>query len=105
MGLRFILLACKRVLIGIGAMWLVTMPHIRPQVVSQQQRQYQQFQQFQHQQQQMEDPQVAWTTSYWDLGQNIKIDQINQHLEKATDPNIEKLRDQNLALAREVSEG
>jgi hypothetical protein len=66
-------------------------------------QQYQQFQQFQRQIGSVPPDQSPWMTSYWDLGQNIKIDQINQHL-VATDANIAKLQDQNLLLARELSD-
>lgn len=104
MGLRILVLACKRLSLGIMALWLVIMPHIRPQVVSPQLRQYQQWQQFQQrQQQQLEDPQSAWTTSYWDLGQNItlaghkeRLDKIDGHMEH-TDANV-------VTLGRELSD-
>jgi hypothetical protein len=96
MGLRFLLLACKRVLVGIGAMWLISVPHLRPQMTSAQ------FQEIQRQQQMA--IQNEWTTSHWDLGQNIRLDAIDTHL-NATDTRAESLRDKHEALAREVSEG
>lgn len=92
---RFMLLACKRVLVGIGAMWLISVPHIRPQMTSAQ------FQEIQRQQTQA--IQNEWTTSHWDLGQNIRLDAIDTHL-NATDQRAESLRDKHEALAREVSE-
>jgi hypothetical protein len=96
MGLRFMLLAAKRVLVGIGALTLVTLPHVRPQMSSAQ------FQQIQRQQQ--EAIQNEWTTSHWDLGQNIRLDEIDRHL-NGTDTNVEKVRESHETLAREVSEG
>jgi hypothetical protein len=96
MGLRFLLLACRRVLVGIGALTLVTLPHVRPQMSSAQ------FQQIQQQQQMA--IQNEWTTSHWDLGQNIRLDAIDTHL-AATDTRIETLRSKHEDLAREVSEG
>lgn len=96
MGLRIMLLACKRVLVAIGAMWLISVPHMRPQMTSAQ------FQQIQRQQQ--ESVQNEWTTSHWDLGQNIRLDAIDSHI-NATDARVESLRDKHDTLAREVSEG
>jgi hypothetical protein len=96
MGLRFLLLACKRVLVGIGAMWLISVPHLRPQMTSAQ------FQEIQRQQQMA--IQNEWTTSHWDLGQNIRLDAQEAHL-NATDTRAENLRNAHESLAREVSEG
>ena len=76
-------------------MWLISVPHIRPQMTSAQ------FQEIQRQQTQA--IQNEWTTSHWDLGQNIRLDAIDTHL-NATDQRAESLRDKHEALAREVSE-
>lgn len=98
MGLRFLVLACKRVLVGIGALWLISVPHLRPQMSSAQ------FQEVQRQQQLA--IQNEWTTSHWDLGQNIRLDAIDGptgHLTH-TDTNVENLRLEHEKLAREVSE-
>lgn len=95
MGLRFLLLACKRVLVGIGALWLISVPHLRPQMTSAQ------FQEIQRQQQQA--IQNEWTTSHWDLGQNIRLDEEERHID-ATDARGESLREKHEALAREVSD-
>lgn len=97
MGLRFLMLACQRVLTGLGALWIIALPmsHVRPQMTSAQ------FQEIQRQQQLA--IQNEWTTSHWDLGQNIRLDAIDGHL-TATDIRAENLRAAHEALAREVSE-
>lgn len=95
MGFRLLLVAFKRLLIGVGALWLITVPHIRPQLTSAQ------FQEIQRQQQQA--LQNEWTTSHWDLGQNIRLDAIDTHL-TATDHQVDNLRDKHESLAREVSD-
>lgn len=97
MGFRFLMLACKRVLVGMGALWLLVLPMnpIRPQMTSAQ------FQEIQRQQQQA--LQNEWSTSHWDLGQNIRLDAMEGHL-TATDTRAEVLRVSHEALAREVSE-
>lgn len=88
-------LACRRILTGIGALWLLSVPHLRPQLTGAQ------FQEIQRQQEQA--LQNEWTTSHWDLGQNIRLDAIDSHL-NATDARAENLRDKHESLAREVSE-
>ncbi len=92
--LRMLILGCRSICWSAAALWLIALPHIRPQASASQ---------FPRQITSAPD-QSPWMTSYWDLGQNIKIDQINEHLEKATDANIAKLQDQNLQLARELSD-
>ena len=70
-----------RNLLSIMALWLLSITHlgVHPQLTAQQEHQLEQYQQFE--QRQLPSPdQSPWTTSYWDLGQNIKIDQINVHL-------------------------
>jgi hypothetical protein len=96
MGFRLLLVATKRLLIGIGALWLISVPHIRPQLASAQ------FQEVQRQQQQA--LQNEWPTSHWDLGQNIRLDAIDTHI-TATDHQVDNLRDKHESLAREVSDG
>jgi phosphotransferase system glucose/maltose/N-acetylglucosamine-specific IIC component len=88
--------------LGILALWFVTIipTGVHPQLSPQQQRQLQQYQQMQVG---SPDSQGPWVTSYWDLGQNIKLDQLNGHI-NATDVNVENLRNKHEALAREVSE-
>lgn len=101
MGLRFLVFACRSACLGVVGLWLLVSPHLRLQMTAAQQ--FQQFQQFQHQVSATPD-QSPWMTSYWDLGQNIKIDQLNEHLAKGTDANISKLQDENLQLSRELSD-
>lgn len=94
--MHLLIVAAKRVLIGLGAMWLISVPHLRPQMSSAQ------FQEIQRQQQMA--IQNEWTTSHWDLGQNIRLDAQDTHL-AATDARVEMLRGKHEDLAREVSEG
>lgn len=86
--------------LGVIALWLVSLVHIgvRPQLSPQQQRQLQQYQAMQ-----MPDQGSPWTTSAWDLGQNIKLDALNGHI-NSTDGTVENIRNKEEALAREVSE-
>ena len=93
--MHLLIVAAKRVLIGLGALTLVSFSHIRPQLSSAQ------FQEIQRQQQ--EAIQNEWTTSHWDLGQNIRLDQTDRHFE-STDTRVENLRVAHESLAREVSE-
>jgi hypothetical protein len=88
--------------LGVIALWFVSLVPIgvRPQLNQQQQRQLQAYQQMQAG---SPDQQGPWVTSYWDLGQNIKLDQLNGHI-GATDVNVENLRNKYEALRADVSE-
>lgn len=88
---------------GVVALWILSLipTGVRPQLNQQQQRQLQQYQQMQVG---SPDSQGPWITSYWDLGQNIKLDQLNGHI-ASTDANVENLRNKYESLRADVSEG
>jgi FtsZ-binding cell division protein ZapB len=96
-------LLLKRSAVGIAGLLLAVAADIHPQLTQEQNRQLQQYQAYQRQAAPPVGDPSAWTTSYWDLGQNIKIEQINEHF-KGTDANVTDLQHQNLALARELSD-
>jgi hypothetical protein len=87
---------------GVVALWILSLipTGVRPQLNQQQQRQLQQYQQMQVG---SPDSQGPWITSYWDLGQNIKLDQLNGHI-ASTDTNVENLRNKYESLRADVSE-
>ena len=106
MGIRALILVLKNVALAIAAAWIIVLPHlrIRPQLSQQDQQLQQQRRQIQQLMQQANmGGQENWTTSAFDLGQNIRLSQIDDHL-KSTDSNIDKVREQNNLLGRELSD-
>jgi hypothetical protein len=103
-----ILAAGKLIPPVVASILLIAATAIHPQLNPEQQRQLQQWQQYQqfqaqvHQQAIPVDP-SAWTTSYWDLGQNIKIEEINKHFE-STDGRVTKMEDAHAKSDRELSD-
>jgi hypothetical protein len=84
--------------------WLLLLPHFHAQqLTTEQERQLQQWQQFQQHQAQAPQDVSPWTTSYFDLGQNIRLDQIDGHF-RATDGSVTELQKENMQLARELSD-
>lgn len=92
----------------VASILLMGAVEIHPQLNPEQIRQLQQWQQYQafqaqvHQQVAPPD-QSAWTTSYWDMGQNIRLDQVNTHFEK-TDGRVTDLEHGTAASNRELSD-
>lgn len=92
----------------VASILLMGAVEIHPQLNPEQIRQLQQWQQYQafqaqvHQQVAPPD-QSAWTTSYWDLGQNIRLGQTDDHF-KATDGRVTDLEHERNASDREMSD-
>lgn len=102
-GPRLLALFGKRIAGWSAAIILLASTNIHPQLNLDQQRQLQQYQQMERARQTPPQDESPWTTSYWDLGQNIKIDQINEHF-KSTDGHIDDMEKQIGERGRELSD-